>query len=862
MTCLTRATVAVALAFAALVPAHAQGQVPASGGSRVEQERKLIAVLQSGAPAPEKARACQQLAIVGTEAAVPALEALLSDGELSSYARDSLEAIPAPSAGDALRRAMSRLKGRLLVGVINSVGVRRDVKVVGALARYAGQRDSELASASLTALGRIATPDAMRVLERSLAVGPSDIRSSAADALLAVADRSLAQGRREEAAGLYERVRRAGVPRYLRLAAIQRSLIARRSAGIPQLVALLRSGDPATVAVALRVVRALPEPDVTRALAAELAKARPQVQVRLIQALLERGGPAVLPAIEAVAGTGSADARLEALRALGEIGGASSIPILLKAIESAPNDDAGKEAAASLTRLAAPDTDAAILKALPSVQPAVQAKLLAILADRRAESAADTALKLAGDSDSVVSKAAFSALVSLCRPGDLPEIVRLMVKCRDESVREAAGRAVLAAAARLPDISSRTDAIAAALRETQDSAARQALLGILGEIGTYRACAIVKSALGDGDPGARAAAVRSLAGWPDPTPTAALLAAAQSAADPAERSVALRGAIRLASALAVECARPSRQAVEWLAQANRLVREDADEKRLILSALGSLKSVEGLVMVRPYLADTVVQSEAELAAIQIARQMPAEQQPMARPVIEKIAAASGNESIRRQAEEVLKQLPAGSAELTVPAQPAAEADPTKLVFRPLFDGRSFEGWEGDTAKTFRIEDGAIVGGSLKTSLPKNEFLCTTRSYANFILRAECRLTGANGGIQIRSQRVPMSSEVCGYQADMDSGGSYWGCLYDESRRGMLVQADQARMKAVVKQDGWNAYEIRCEGPRIRLFVNGTLTVDYTEKDSEILQSGVIGLQIHGGQPSESWYRNITIAELP
>ena len=72
----------------------------------------------------------------------------------------------------------------------------------------------------------------------------------------------------------------------------------------------------------------------------------------------------------------------------------------------------------------------------------------------------------------------------------------------------------------------------------------------------------------------------------------------------------------------------------------------------------------------------------------------------------------------------------------------------------------------------------------------------------------------------------------------------------------------AKVMAVVKRGDWNRYEIRCLGPRVQLFVNGLRTVDYTEKDEAVVLSGVIGLQIHSGKPSEIRYRNIEIAELP
>lgn len=189
-------------------------------------------------------------------------------------------------------------------------------------------------------------------------------------------------------------------------------------------------------------------------------------------------------------------------------------------------------------------------------------------------------------------------------------------------------------------------------------------------------------------------------------------------------------------------------------------------------------------------------------------------------------------------------------------------DDDVLVFVPLFDGETFQGWEGDTETFFRIEEGAIVGGNLHNPIPQNEFLCTTQRYGNFVLRMECKTVNANGGIQFRSERVPDSREVSGYQADMDSSGTYWGCLYDESRRGMLAETDREALAGIVDPTDWNDYEVRCEGARIQLRVNGHLTVEYVEQDPDIARTGIIAVQVHAGEPSETWYRNIRIAELP
>jgi hypothetical protein len=183
---------------------------------------------------------------------------------------------------------------------------------------------------------------------------------------------------------------------------------------------------------------------------------------------------------------------------------------------------------------------------------------------------------------------------------------------------------------------------------------------------------------------------------------------------------------------------------------------------------------------------------------------------------------------------------------------------------PLFDGKTLEGWEGD-AKVWRVADGAIVGGSMEGNA-RNEFLTSAKSYANFVLKLEYKLVGTegfvNGGVQIRSRRIPKPpNEMKGYQADIGAGMS--GSLYDESRRNkMLVKADPELIKKTEKPGEWNSYEIRCEGRRVRLTLNGVQTVDYTETDETLEQEGLIGLQIHGGCKAEISFRNIAIETLP
>ena len=182
-------------------------------------------------------------------------------------------------------------------------------------------------------------------------------------------------------------------------------------------------------------------------------------------------------------------------------------------------------------------------------------------------------------------------------------------------------------------------------------------------------------------------------------------------------------------------------------------------------------------------------------------------------------------------------------------------------FQTLFDGMTSDGWDGDST-VFRVEDETIIGGQLKEKIPNNFFLSSKDEYADFELQLEFRLIGeaTNAGVQLRSRRIPGHHEMIGYQADL--GQKYWGALYDESRRNkVMASPDEVKLAKVLKPGEWNKYRILCEGRHIQLWINDFQTVDYTEADEAIEQSGLIALQIHGGPPGEAHYRNIRIRKI-
>lgn len=189
------------------------------GAAAKFDENAALAVLASDADVQKKARACQQLAVVGGPNAVSPLAALLGDDKLAAYARSGLEAINDPSAGEALRTALPKLEGRLQAGVVTSLGVRGDKAAVPALQKLVAEPKTGVAGPALAALAEIGTDEALATILQTLEKGPAQLRIHAAHAALSAAEKLGQQGKKDAAQKLLKAVQAADLPDYLKKAA-------------------------------------------------------------------------------------------------------------------------------------------------------------------------------------------------------------------------------------------------------------------------------------------------------------------------------------------------------------------------------------------------------------------------------------------------------------------------------------------------------------------------------------------------------------------------------------------------------------------------------------------------------------------
>jgi len=634
-------------AFAMLIGQHRLFAAE-PGGQIPEDEQKYIAVLKSDAPLSEKARACQQLALVGTKNAVAVLAGLLDDETLGDYARFALEPIADPSVDEALRQAMGRLKGRLLAGVINSIGVRRDAEAVNGLSKLALDPASEFSGEAVAALGRIATDQAIEIIVQALSTSRPELRVAAADACLAGAERLLDIDKTQEAVKLYDAVRNADVPIHLRAAAAYGAITARGNDGIPLLIEQLRTDSPPMVEIALRAARQIPGPEVTEALVAELNKAKPVVQILLIKVLADRKDPAAYAAIKALAASDTASVRIESLKVLGELGDATAVPILLKA--AAAKGDEAAIALAGLRILKGDGVDEAIMAGMKSAKDDMRPELINVLADRRCIPAIPIFLEQARDGNPTVARAALRGLGSLCSCQGLPKVIDALVETSDQAVREEALRAVIAITRRtLPRHESEiTGLILQRLEDVDSVPAKCVLMRALPAAPGEGSLKWLQDASTDADGQIRDAAVRTIADYPDPAAAEALLNIFKSTKDKTHRIIALRGCIRLCKTTDIPVATAMNLYKQAMTQA-----ETPAEKKLILSGLAETPHPDALRMALEASEQPSVKAEASLAAVALAQKICAIDPALASAVAKKILSDSDSANLHSQARTII-----------------------------------------------------------------------------------------------------------------------------------------------------------------------------------------------------------------
>jgi len=605
----------------------------------------LAAVLESDATNDAKHFACRQLALIGTKEQVPALAKLLADQELSQMARYALARIPGEAVDRALLDALDKTDGANKLGIINTLGSRRSNAAVEPLTKLLSGGQAEVASEAARALGRIGTPVAAQVLEGALKGGNSGI----VDAYLDCAEALRVAGNRESAASMYVRILDSDQPGHVRAAALQGlSLTAPAGAAVTRVVAALKSDDRQLQVVAAKVARGIPGPQPTLLLATALPDLPSSSQVLLIRAMADRADAAARAAVMKACSSEDAGVRAAALEALGTLGDATSIPVLIEAATTG-TDTERASARTSLVALRGEGVDEALIARASGADAREQVESITALTARAVTEAVPALLKDAGSEKREVRVAAVAGLRELADAQHVPPLVDLLANA-DAGDRDEVRKMLVAVARRCKVEKHASQGIVAKLDAGTQS--RSSLLSALGELGDDSGLAALRKALGDSDPDMRRTAIVALSGWPNVRPLPDLLRVAQSRENATHQVLALRGYVDLvgrADSMAPD------EKLKCYETALSLASNVA-EKRRVFAALPQVKTLGALKLAAARMGDAEISQEAAMAAVTIANGIYVTDTEPVKEILQRVVAADVRKEIKDQAIKTLGEI--------------------------------------------------------------------------------------------------------------------------------------------------------------------------------------------------------------
>ncbi len=569
----------------------------------ITSEPALIAILTGDAAGGDKALACKRLAIYGTGAAAPELAKLLTNEQLASWARIALEAIPGKEADDALRGATANLNGKLLVGVINSIGVRRDRDAVTMLIEKLNGQDTDVASAAAIALGKIGGDTSSDALRKSLAKADPKVRSLVAEGCVLCAERFLAEGNATLATTIYDEVRNADLPKQRIVEATRGAILARNQSGIPILVEQLRSTDPVMFQLGLQTAREIAGKDLDAALLAEVGQAAPEKAALIVTALADRKEFNDLPTMIQLASKGPKEVRVAALGAISRIGDASCIAPLLS-IALADNGELLQPAKAALVEIPAENVAQEIVKMLPTSKDALQQLLIEVVGLRRVEATAELVKGLDSPSKAIRT-AALVSLGSTIPQEKLAILIEQIVAPKNAEDATVARQSLETAAIRMPD----REACAAQLASAAAKAPLETkikLLEILGAVGGTKALETIAMAAKDSDPQLKDISSKLLGDWMTIDAAPVLLDLAKTGPADKFQVRAMRGYIRFARQFVM----PDKDRVDMCAKALEAAKQPAEQKLIVENlarypSVGTLKLAIGALQIPEVKADAM-----------------------------------------------------------------------------------------------------------------------------------------------------------------------------------------------------------------------------------------------------------------
>ena len=614
-----------------------------------EIETKFIDFLKSNATLAAKQFICERLSIIGSNKSVPTLVAMLDNSETADMALFALERIPDEGVNLNLRELVSKSEGRIKIGVISALGVRQDPKAVTILIPLVNNPDNSIASAAVWSLGQIGGIVAAQTLAE--AKSQKRLNLEITNAYLECAERFLKDGDKKRALQIYNQLYNSNEQRQVQYAALRGIILTSEEEASQLILNVLRSDNDELFPGAIQLVREIPPSEDLSAIAKALPEFSNTSQVQLLAALAGHKEPEVIKVMINQTKSGDEDVRIEALKALALSGDEEVVPILaqLAATKKGTEKVTARE---SLYRISGPNIDETIIQNLIDSNSELKIEYINAVSERQIGQGIPILLSACESHDPTVRLASIKAIREIAQYRYLEKAVDLLIDPRSEQERKELEKAVVSIALRSPEGESGSKIIFSNLKNIKELPTRISLIDVLGKIGDATALPILRSSLADKNPEIQTAAVRALSGWPDSQPVKDLLNVAQTSSDDKIRILSLRGYVKLISLVTDK----SREEILGMYQKAMTLATDNNEKRMVLSGLSEVKSLDALRFTTQYLNDQELQQEAATAIISIAANLDEGELKQIKPTLNKVITIVKNESSIEKCRQLINTL--------------------------------------------------------------------------------------------------------------------------------------------------------------------------------------------------------------
>jgi len=630
------------------------GSVFAQTVASKSDEPKLIATVQdSSAPLKARVDACRQLGIIGGKDSIAPLAALLGDEQLSHMARYGLQMNPDPAVDEALRDALGKVKGLPLVGVIHTVGYRRDARAVAVLGNLVTSGSPVVTDAAARALGDIGNADAVQALQQALPKVPAECKLACYEGLLRCAESLATEGKTRGAIAIYDPLYKSDAPHQIRGGALRAAILTRQAQGKSLLREQLGNEDYILFSAAVQASHQMQDDATTAILTDAMKSLSADRKIVVIQALGVRGEKSAMPALLDAAKAGDQAVRVAALRAVTELGDASAVPVLVRLLDDSDGEIA-RVAQDCLAAFPGRQADDAVAKMFAGDNADKQRLALDLMGRRRMTSGIPALLKAANKTTSKVRADSIKLVGDLGGPDQLPALFDLLKNADQSQDLAAVEQAITTICLKAADSKPLADKVIAQL-DAAKPAQKASLVRVLGAVGGPNSLQAVVACAKSDEEAVRSAAARALGTWKTVDAAPILLSMAKETSNPAEKTLFLRGYVSMAARGEV----PVGDRVAMCRQAAGLIARDA-EHRLLLGTLSHIESPDAAELIAPYLDDANCRQEAVLAAVTVAEKLLKAQDAASFagrlvPSLEKAAQAAENDDLAKRAKAALDQ---------------------------------------------------------------------------------------------------------------------------------------------------------------------------------------------------------------